>query len=326
MAEVNTSIRKGFNFSHLWPLVKETYKQWTSHDPFQLAAAVAYYAVLSLPALLVIIINTVGAIWGNDIVQGRLHDEFSLALGEEAASGIEEMITNTQQGDKSTVSTIIGIATLLFGATGVFYQLQMSLNRIWRIKQSDDAGILKLVLDRARGFGFVLVIGFLLLISFVLTAGLSLLSDYILQIFPDYMLYLMKVVNSVLSLAIISALFALMFKYLPDAKIQWRTVWVGGIITSVLFGIGKFLLGFYFGEAEPGSTYGAAGSVVLVLLWVSYSALILFFGAQFTYVYAKRYGHTIEPNDYAVRYIQKIKEVPKPESKEEKTSSCESEK
>ena len=316
MAELTTEERQKFKIGHLWALIKETYKQWNSHDPFQLAASVAYYAVLSLPALLVIIINTVGAIWGNDIVQGRLHDEFTLALGEEAATSIEEMIANTQQGDKSLISTIIGIATLLFGATGVFYQLQMSLNRIWRIKQSEEAGILKIVLDRARGFGFVLVIGFLLLISFVLTAGLSILSDFILSIFPEYMLYLMQVVNNLISLAIISALFALMFKYLPDAKIKWRMVGVGGVITSVLFGIGKFLLGFYFGEAEPGSTYGAAGSVVLVLLWVSYSALILFFGAQFTYVYAKRYGYTIEPSDYAVRYVQKIKEIPKPKPNE----------
>lgn len=314
MAQVKTEARKRFKISHLWPMMKETYKQWNSHDPFQLAAAVAYYAVLSLPALLVIIINTVGAIWGNEIVQGRLHDEFALALGEDAASGIEEMIANTQQGDKNLISTIIGIGTLLFGATGVFYQLQMALNKIWGIKQSNEAGILKLVLDRARGFGFVLVIGFLLLISFVLTAGLSIMSDYILKVFPDYMLYLMQVVNFILSLAIISILFSLMYKYLPDVKIKWRTVVVGGVITSVLFAIGKFLLGFYFGEAEPGSTYGAAGSVVLVLLWVSYSALILFFGAQFTYVYAKRYGYTIEPSEYAVRYVNRIKEIPKPKS------------
>lgn len=315
MVKERSNHREGFKFSHLWPMVKETYKQWNSNDPFQMAAAVAYYAVLSLPALLVIIINTVGAIWGNDIVQGRMHDQFTMALGEDAASGIEEMIANTQQGNKSLISTIIGIATLLFGATGVFYQLQMALNKIWGIKQSKNSGIFKLVIDRARGFGFVLVIGFLLLISFILTAGLSALSDFVLQVFPDYMLYLMQVVNQALSLVIISALFSLMFKYLPDAKISWRTVLVGGFLTSILFGIGKYLLGFYFGEAEPGSTYGAAGSVVLILLWVSYSALILFFGAQFTYVYAKRYGYTIEPNSYAVRYVNKEKIIPKPEAK-----------
>jgi membrane protein len=256
---------------------------------------VAYYAVLSLPALLVIIINIVGAIWGVDIVQGRLTDEFSVALGPNAAQTIEEIVQDTQNKDKNLISTLIGIATLLFGATGVFYQLKISLNEIWRIRSSKGFDFWKLVTERAKSFAFILVIGFLLLISFIVTAAIAALNDYLKSLISEAAIYLAYTIDIFSSIAIITVMFALMFKFLPDAKIKWRAVWFGAFITAVLFVIGKFLLGLYFGEAQPGSTYGAAGTIVLVLLWVSYSCLILFFGAQFTYTYAKKYHIYFEP-------------------------------
>lgn len=290
-----------FKIKDLPSLIAETYKAWMADDPFRLSAIVAYYAVLSLPALLVIIVNLVGSIWGIEIVQGQLTDEFSMALGKDAALSIEQIITETRNSEKNTLSTIIGIATLLFGATGVFYQLKVSLNEIWKIKPKPNAKIWKVITDRVLSFAFILVIGFLLLISFIVTAAISALNNFIREALPDVLVYAAYVLDFSLSLGIISILFALMFKYLPDAKIKWKTVWIGAILTAILFVIGKLLLGIYFGQADPGSTYGAAGTIVLVLLWVSYSSLILFFGAEFTYVYANRYGTGIEPTDIAIK-------------------------
>lgn len=290
-----------FTSKDLPSLLKETYTSWMADDPFRLSAIVAYYTVLALPALLVIIINVVGSIWGIDIVQGNLTNEISSALGSDAAKAIENIIGETQNSNKNLTSTIIGVGTLLFGATGVFYQLKISLNEIWKIKPNPKAKIWKIVTDRAISFAFILVIGFLLLVSFIVTTAISALNNYIREVLPEVLLYLAYILDFSLSVGIISILFALMFKYLPDAKIKWKTVWIGAILTALLFVIGKLLLGIYFGQADPGSTYGAAGSIVLILLWVSYSSLILFFGAEFTYVYAKRYGKGIEPTSISIK-------------------------
>ena len=291
--------RSKFKLSDFPSLLVDTYKAWDADDPFRLSAVVAYYAVLSLPGLLVIIINLVGSVWGVEIVQGQLTNEISGALGRDAADAIQTMMIETQNNGKSTIATILGIGTLIFGATGVFYHLQLSLNQIWKIKASSNASIKKMFLDRARSFAFILAIGFLMLVSFLVTTVISVLNNYIRSILPDVIVYIAYVIDIVVSVGIITVLFALIFRYLPDAKIRWKTVWIGSLITSILFVFGKFLLGVYFGEANPGSTYGAAGTIVLVLLWVSYSCLILFFGAEFTWVYAKRYGLGIEPSAIA---------------------------
>lgn len=299
MTAKNTSEK--FRIKHLPSLLKHTFTAWLDDEPFRLSAVVAYYAVISLPALLVIIINVIGAIWGYEIVQGQLTKEFNAALGPDAAKSIQTIITETRTSDKNTLSTILGVGTLLFGATGVFYQLKVSLNEIWNIAPNPKAKIWKIITDRALSFAFVLVIGFLLLISFIITTAISALSSYLRELLPDILVYIAFILDSVVSIGIISVLFALMFKYLPDAKIRWKTVWIGAILTATLFVIGKLGLSLYFGQVEPGSTYGAAGTIVLVLLWVSYSSLILFFGAEFTYTYANRYGTGIEPTEIAVK-------------------------
>ncbi len=269
----------------------KTYKAWDNNDPWRMSAVVAYYAVLALPGLLVILINFVGSVWGPEIVTGQLNAQFTSALGVEAAESILEMIKDTQNADDNLISTIIGIVILIFGATGVFYQLQISLNQIWKVEKISTFSFKKILTDRAKSFAFILVIGFLLLISFVLTTLISALTDYLKTLFPDIILYLLYLINFLLSVGIISTLFALMFQYLPDTKIRWKTVWTGAILTASLFVLGEFLLGLYFGKSNPGSTYGAAGSIVLVLLWVSYSSLIFFFGAEFTRQYSIFYGH-----------------------------------
>lgn len=283
--------RPKFKLADLPSLLKKTFDAWGNDDPFRLAAVVAYYAILSLPGLLVIIINSVGAIWGHDIVQGHLTQEISSALGQNAADQIKTMMAETLQGERSTIATILGIGTIVFGATGVFYHLQISLNKIWGVgpKQQRGINIKRIIAYRARSFAFILVVAFLLLISFIFTAAISVLNDSIKQLLPDIVIYSAYLLDLAVSVGIITILFALIFKYLPDTHIKWRAVWSGALITSILFVLGKFLMGLYFGKANPGSTYGAAGTIVLILLWVSYSCLILFFGAEFTWVFAKKY-------------------------------------
>lgn len=279
-----------FKWLDLPSLLMKTYRSWIEKEPFRLSAVVAYYAVLSLPGLLVIIINLVGLIWGKEIVQGELTKEISNALGNATAQSIQNIIIETKGSNKNSIATILGIATLIYGATGVFYHLQLSLNEIWSLQHNSKSNILKLVIDRAKSFAFILAIGFLLLISFFVTAAISALRDYLRQILPDLVVYITFFMDSIVSFGIITVLFALMFKYMPDTKVRWRSVRIGALITGALFLVGKTLIGFYFGQVEPGSTYGAAGTIVLVLLWVSYACLILFFGAQFTNIYARKYG------------------------------------
>ena len=305
-------VDKHFRIKHLPKLIVNTYKAWDKNDPFRMSAVVAYYAVLALPGLLVILINFVGSVWGPEIVTGQLNSQLTSALGSDAAQSILEMIKETQNAEDNLISTIIGIATLIFGATGVFYQLQISLNKVWQVEETSDFSFKKILTDRAKSFAFILAIGFLLLISFVVTTVISALTDYIKSMFPNIILYLLLIVNFILSVGIISTLFALMFQYMPDTKIRWKTVWIGAILTAVLFVLGEFLLSLYFGKSNPGSTYGAAGSIVLVLLWVSYSCLIFFFGAEFTRQYSIAYGH-----DSHTEFNKKVDKLEK-ESKHKK--------
>lgn len=284
-----------FKIRDLPSLLARTYSNWMANNPWRLGAVVAYYAVLALPGLLVIIINFVGSIWGVDIVQGELIKEISQNIGPDTGEAIKEMMVQTQQEDKNLVSTILGIATLIYGATGVFYQLQLSLNKIWNIPETPGQGFLKMLTDRARGFAFILALGFLLLVSFILTTAISVLNNYLHTLLPEIVIYIAYLLDFIFSVGIITVLFALIFKYLPDASIRWKTVWKGAFLTALLFVFGKFLMGLYFGEANPGTTYGAAGTIVLILLWVSYSSMILFFGAEFTGVYAEKYGLGIDP-------------------------------
>ena len=289
-----------FKLRELPSLLKETFTAWMAEEPFHHSAVVAYYAILSLPGLMVMIINGVGAIWGKDIVSGKLNNEISASLGPEVATAVQGMVANSMKDDQSIWVTILGIAILIYGATGVFYQLQMTLDRFWKVKINPKAGIKRLLLNRAQSFAFILVLAFLLLISMILSAGLNVMSSYLERVFSEFTVKIVFVLNAIISLGIITCLFALMFKYLPDAKIKWKSVWVGAFITALLFSFGKFLLSFYFGASEPASAYGAAGSIILILLWVSYSSLILFFGAKFTYVYTNRYGEKITPQDHAL--------------------------
>lgn len=301
MKSEQNSEQKKFKLRHSFSILKEAAIEWNNSDPWRLSAIIAYYAILSMPALLVIIVNLLGLIWGNEIVQGKLDAQLVSVIGQESAEAIATMIESSQTEDRSILMTIVGIGSLLFGATGVFFHLQISLNSIWCLKVNPDANWKRLVIDRILSFGFVLVLGFLLLISFVLSTVLTVISDQLTTIFPEVVVLLAQIADAVISLGVVTLLFALIFKFLPHAKIKWKSVWAGAVLTSVLFAVGKYALGFYFNTAEPDSTYGAAGSIILILLWVSYASLILFFGAEVSYVFSKRYGHGVEPTKAAVK-------------------------
>ena len=269
-------------------------------DAPSLGAALAYYTVFSLAPLMTIAIAIAGFFLGKEAAQGQIFDELRGLLGAEGGKAVEEMVQSANaQPTAGVVATIISVIMLLFGASGVFGQLQASLNAIWGVKAKPGRGVLGIIKDRLLSFGFTLVVGFLLLVSLLLTAGMALMADWIGGLMPGSEA-LAYVLNIVLSLSMITLLFATIFKFLPDAKIAWHDVWIGAFLTALLFTIGKFALGIYLGKSGVASSYGAAGSLIVLLLWVYYSSQILFFGAEFTQVYANRFGSRVAPADNAV--------------------------
>lgn len=284
-------------FSYL----KDTYIAWQNDGAFRQSAVIAYYSIFSLPGLIIIIVNVAGIFYEQETVRGEITNQISSLIGPESAQQVQTILENTNQQGNSTFAIIAGIATLIFGATGLFYQLQLCLNTVWDVEANPKAGIKKIVVDRATSLGMILAIGFLLIISLVLTAFIGILRDWISNILPDFLLYIFYFSNEILSLAVITVLFALIYKVLPDVKLIWKTVWVGAFVTALLFTLGKFALGFYFGQSDPASAFGAAGSLILILLWVNYSGLIFLFGAEFTKVYARRQNHPVKLDAHAQR-------------------------
>ncbi|AEV31846.1 putative membrane protein [Owenweeksia hongkongensis DSM 17368] len=287
------------NPKSIWEMLKATAKSWNDSDPFRQSAIIAYYAIFSIPGLLMIVIWVAGSLFGPEAIRGEISAQVSQFMGPEAATGIEDLLANVELNDSNFVMKTIGVLTLIFGATTLFFQLQKSLNYIWDVESSPENGIKKLILDRASSLGLILVIAFLLLITLVLSAIISILGNWIDNNFGDVLLYAVQLLNFVLSLGVVSLLFAVMFKFLPDVEISWKSVWVGSIVTAVLFSIGKTLLGLYFAHADPSSSFGAAGTIILVMIWVNYTCLILFFGAEFTQVHARKYNHKIRPSKHA---------------------------
>ena len=283
-----------------WQVLKDAFFKWNEKDPFKESAVIAYYAIFSLPGLLVVIFTITSYFFSQEVVSGALHREITKALGAATADQIGEIMTRASGDPKSIWATIIGIVTILVGATGVFVQLQKALNIIWEVKaEAGKSGIWAYLRARVFSFGLIVSIAFLLLISLVVTSLITAMSAWIEAHWPSFMLFLFQAFNLIFSLGLITLLFALMFKVLPDARISWRRVWLGGLITSLLFAIGKYALGIYFGTADPGSGYGAAGSIILILLWVSYSSMIVFYGAEFTKLYSERFHGKVAPSSIA---------------------------
>lgn len=280
-------------------LLKDTFIAWNDRDSFGNSTILAFYMIFSLPGLLVIIITIAGYFFGEKEVTEEVTTQVQKSIGGNTAKQIESIVNQASQTESSIWGTILGIATLLFGATGVFYQLQKILNRVWGVKPNPRQKILKFIRDRLFSFGLILVVGFLLLVSLLLSTAISAASNWFSDQLDDYLIVIFKVLDIVVSIAIITLLFAAIYKFLPDVKIEWSDVWIGAFLTAVLFVIGKFLLGLYFGYSNPASVYGAAGSIILIMLWLSYAGLIILFGAEFTRVYANRYGRKILPSEVA---------------------------
>jgi membrane protein len=283
----------------LGPLLKKTFKIFNEREPFNNSIIIAYYTIFSLPGLLVIIINLAGYFFGTEAVTGQITGQIQGMIGGDTAGDVEDIIANASQTQGTALATILGVATLLFGATGVFYQLQQIFNKIWEVEPKPKGKFLKLIKDRVFSFGLILVVGFLLLVSLVLSAALSAVGAWVASHVSEGLNVVFKILDILVSFSVITVLFAALYKFLPDAKVGWKSVWTGAVLTSVLFVVAKFLLGLYFGKSDPGSTYGAAGTIILIMLWVSYAGLILLFGAEFTRVYADRKGHRVKASSHA---------------------------
>lgn len=281
-------------------LIKLAGKDWMNDGAMTLASSLAYYTVFSMAPLLVIAIAIAGFIFGEEAARGEIVEQLQGLVGTEGAQVIQTAIENADKPEISGWASLISIIILLVGASGVFIQLQNALNIIWDVKVKPDAGVMNFIRKRLLSFSAVLGIGFLLLVSLLASALLSGMNKYMSSVLPGGD-WVWQVINTVVSFGFITLLFALMFRYLPDVNIQWSDVWIGALITTTLFVLGKFLLGWYLGQGSFSSTYGAAGSLVILLAWVYYSAQILFFGAEFTQAYAREYGHNIVPNEHAVR-------------------------
>lgn len=289
-------------FKKYFELLKITFKEWNEDKAPQLAASLAYYTALSIAPLIVVVIAILGFFFGDEAARGQIVAQFGNELGTEFATFIENVIQNANEPSERIISTVLSVVMLIVGATGVFMQLQSALNQIWDIKV-EKTGISTMIRKRILSFGMIMTLGFLLLISLVINGVIASLDEFLTGVIPAYQI-LGQLITTLISLGVSTLLFAIIFKYMPDATIVWRDVVIGAFVTAILFTIGRFALGLYLGNVGTVSTYGAAGSFVLILLWVYYSAQILMFGAEFTQVYARRYGTQIVPEEGATFDIQ----------------------
>jgi membrane protein len=277
-------------------LFREAFAEFSADKAPRLGAALAYYTIFSLAPLLLISISIAGMVFGREAAQGEIFGQLRGVLGTQTAAAVQEMVKNAAKPKSGTIATVIGIATLLFGAAGVFGQLKDALNTIWNVEPKKEGGFMKMVKDRFLSFAMVLGIGFLLLVSLVLDSGVAAAGHFLGNRLPGGEA-IWQAIQLVISLGVVTVLFAMIFRFLPDTHPTWRDVWFGAIFTAVLFVVGKFAIGLYLGKSAVGSSYGAAGSLVVLLLWVYYSAQILFFGAEFTQVYARTHGSMAEAKE-----------------------------
>lgn len=284
--------------------------EFISDNGMKLSAALSYYTIFSIGPVLMIIMSLAGIFYGREAVQGKIYQQIQGLVGSSVAIQIQEIIRNIEESQQSTSGAVVGVVILIIGATGVFTEIQDSINYIWSVKAKPQKGWLHLIMNRVISFSLLISFGFILLVSLIIHALVDILHDTLLHYFDEVTVYILLVVNYGLLFVIITALFSIIFKVLPDASIHWKDSLVGASFTAVFFLAGKFLITFYLSQSNIGVTFGAAASVVLILFWVYYSSIILYFGAEFTKVYALSYGSGIEPDKSAVFIIkQEVKEL-----------------
>lgn len=291
---------KTVTLKKIWQILKKSFKGFSDDKVTMLSSSLAYYTVFSMAPLLIIIISLSGLFLGQDAAQGKVYAQLARFIGPDTASQLQQMIQNASLTGKSHLAAIIGIATLIIGATTVFAQIQESVNFIWGLKPKPKKSWLKLLKNRFLSFSVIIGLGFLLLVSLSISALIDSFSSSLKAHFPDVAVVIFYILNLVITLVVTTLIFGAIFKVLPDAKIKWRDVAAGAITTAVLFMLAKFGISFYISKSDVGSTYGAAGSLVILLLWVYFSSIILYFGAEFTKAYAVEFGSNIYPDTYAV--------------------------
>ena len=288
-----------------WQLLKTTFVEWWEDDIFRYAASLAFYTIFSLAPVLLIAVGVASLFFARDTATDRIVAEVQRVVGAEGAEAVRQVLEASKGFGKSIWAIGTGVVTFLVGATAVFAELQAVLNKIWDVKAEPRHGvILNLLLNRLRSFTIALSVGFLLLVSLVVSAALAALQEYLNNWMPGVPA-VWQMLNIVTSFLVAAVLFAMIYKYLPDAKITWRDVWIGAAVTAALFTTGKYVIGLYLGQTAIASAFGAAGSFAVLLIWIYYSALISFFGAEFTQVYARLYGSRIRPRGHAVRVGEK---------------------
>lgn len=296
------------SFKDYFTILKAAFTAFLDDMALKFSASLAYYTIFSLAPLLLLLISLAGIFLSRDVIQGEVFSQINGIVGNEAALQVQEMINNLEMTGKSTISVIIGIVTLVIGATTVFGEIQQSINIIWQVKPKPKKGWLKIIKDRLLSGSMIVTLGFLLLVSLVLNGALDAISDRLKNFLPDVTVTFFTIISYVISFIIISILFGVIFKVLPDAKISWKDVRSGAFFTALLFMIGRLVIGIYIEKSATSSSYGAAGSLIVIMLWVYYTAAILYFGAEFTRAYADFNGKRIEPADYAVHVVQKEEE------------------
>ncbi|MGN6619323.1 MAG: YihY/virulence factor BrkB family protein [Ilyomonas sp.] len=289
-----------FSLKGLGEVFKNAFAGFGNDKVTKLSGSLAYYTVFSMGPLLVVIISLCGIFLGREAVEGKVYETLQGFVGNDTAAQLQEIIKNASLQGKNTMAAIIGGATLLISSTTVFAQIQDSINDIWGLKPKPKRGWLKFLQNRFLSFSVIISLGFLLLVSLGISAVIDAFSNHLKSAFPDVAVIIFYIINLLITLAITTLIFGVIFKVLPDAKITWKDVIAGAIFTAILFMLGKAAISFYIGKSNVGSTYGAAGSLVILLLWVYYSSFILYFGAEFTKAFAMKYGTKIHPDEYAV--------------------------
>ncbi|MGF6845793.1 membrane protein [Chitinophaga sp. W3I9] len=312
-------MKKPSKLKIIWQVLKQSGIDFIDDKVMKLSAALAYYTIFSVAPMLIIIIFLCDLFLGRDAIEGNIYGQIRGLVGNDAAIQIQSMIKNASLSGDMSWATMVGFITLIIGATGVFAEIQDSINFIWRLKSKPKKnGLLRMILNRLLSFSLVVSLGFILLVSLAINGLVELFSALVVNLLPGKLTsgILFSLADFVVPFVVIATLFAIIFKVLPDARIKWKDVRVGAIATAILFMIGKFAIGYYLGASRVGSTYGAAGSIVIILLWVYYSAAILYFGAVFTRNYVQYFGAQIYPNDYAV-WIKQIEIPHEPETVQE---------
>lgn len=293
-------MKQKITFKGIWEVLKNSFTGFSNDRVMKMSSSLAYYTVFSLAPLLIIIISLSGIFLGRDAAEGKVYHQLENFVGTNTAMQLQEMIKSASLSGKSEIAVIIGIITLIIGATTVFAQIQDSINTIWGLKPKPKSGLLQFLKNRVLSFSIIIGLGFLLLVSLTLSTLIDGFSTALQNRFPDITVFIFYIINLIITLIITAIIFGAIFKVLPDAKIKWKDVAAGAITTAVLFMLGKFGISYYIRKSQVGSTYGAAGSLVILLLWVYYSAIILYFGAEFTKALAVKYGSNIHPDEYAV--------------------------